>query len=93
MMGEESPIEVVVAVYDSGTGPITDERIAAALNTTRAEADALLQRLLSCEFVTEEGEGYRPTVTAREFLSLEGVEGPVIVDAGSPDTDGRSDGD
>jgi hypothetical protein len=92
MRAEQSPVEVVVAVYDSGTGPITDDRIAAELNTTRVEAEALLQRLLSCGFVTEEGEGYRPTVTAREFLSLEGIDGPVIVDAGGPDADGQSDG-
>jgi predicted transcriptional regulator len=92
MMVEQSPVEVVVALYDSGTEPITVERIATELNIPGVKAEALLQRLISCGFVTEEGAGYRPTVTAREFLSLEEIDGPVIVDAGTLDASGTRDG-
>jgi DNA-binding IclR family transcriptional regulator len=87
MVAEQSPVEAVVAMYDSGGEPVTVGRVAAELGTTRAEAETLLERLSSCGFVTDDGGGYRPTVTAREFLSLEGVDGPVIVDAGPTVTD------
>jgi hypothetical protein len=89
---EHLPVEAVVALYDSGERPVTAGRMVEELCVSNKEADETLERLRHCGFITEEGAGYRPTVTAREFLALDDVAGPVIVDQVEADAENTERG-
>jgi len=69
-----SPHAVLIAIcekYDTVDEPVDPQQIATAVGTTPRQVRPILKSLRRTEFVAETAEGYRPTVTAREFLELE----------------------
>lgn len=68
-----SPHAVLVATrdeYDAANEPIGTQQIAAAVGTTPRQIQPILDSLCRNEFLSQTAEGYRLTVTAREFLEL-----------------------
>jgi len=69
-----SPHTVLVTVrdeYDAVDKPVGPQQIAAAIGTTSNDIRPTLESLYRSEFLAKTGDGYRPTVTAREFLELD----------------------
>jgi len=69
-----SPHTVLVAVldeYDTVDEPVGPQQIAIAVETTPGQVQPALDSLCRAEFLTRTAEGYRPTVTAREFIGLD----------------------
>lgn len=69
-----SPHTVLVAVrdeYDAVDEPVGPEQIATAVGTTSKQIRPILESLCRSEFLAKTAKGYRPTVTAREFLELD----------------------
>jgi len=71
---DASPHAVLVAVrdeFDAIDEPVSPQQIATAVGTTPGQIDPALDSLCQAEFLVQTREGYRPTVTAREFLELD----------------------
>jgi len=69
-----SPHAVLVAVrdeYDTADEPVGPREIATAVGTTPRQIQPILDSFCQAEFLARTAEGYRPTVTAREFLELD----------------------
>jgi predicted transcriptional regulator len=69
-----SPHTVLVAVldeYDTVDEPVGPQQIATAVETTPRQVQQTLDSLCRAEFLTRTAKGYRPTVTAREFIELD----------------------
>lgn len=77
----------VVETYDEQNAPLCPSDIAAQFEVSTPEATRQFDRLHECELVTTEGDGYRPTVTARELLELDIDDEFVVVDTGGDCTD------
>lgn len=73
-------LALVVERYDSTGEPVSAATVADTLEREETAVSDRLAELESCEFLAPVGEGYRPTVTGREFLALDIECGPVIVD-------------
>jgi len=69
-----SPHAVLVAVrdeYDAVDEPVGPQQIATAVGTTPRQIRPILESLYRSEFLAKTAKGYRPTITAREFLELD----------------------
>ena len=81
---EHCPVlETAVHRYDSTGQAVTPSAIEDSLTLPEADIAERLAKLADCELLVHTGEGYRPTVTAREFLALDIDCGPIIVDTES----------
>jgi len=78
--GDCPVLAMVVDRYDSTDRPVTRAVLADTLDIDEGAVADRLARLIDCELVAPAGDGYRPTVTGREFLALDVDCGPVIVD-------------
>ncbi|WP_018256129.1 hypothetical protein [Halomicrobium katesii] len=70
----QTPHEVLVATieaYEAEHEPVCERTVARSLEATPAEVQRTLERLDRVEFLAATGNGYRPTVTACEFLELD----------------------
>lgn len=63
-------LRTTVEAYDADGEPVSVETIAASTGTTASQVVPVLRSLQQAEFVVETDDGYRPTITAREFLEL-----------------------
>jgi len=70
----------VAARYGEVGRPVTAGEAAARFDVDRASLQRQLDVLAECELVARDGSGYRPTVTGREFLTLDVADGLAIVD-------------
>jgi predicted transcriptional regulator len=61
----------VVEQYDDHQRPVTAEMLAETIETDRQSIEECLADLESNELLAPAGDGYRPTVTARELLELD----------------------
>ncbi|MEF8786454.1 MAG: hypothetical protein V5A45_11020 [Haloarculaceae archaeon] len=80
---DEANCRVLAAVvdrYDRTGEPVSAAAVADTLGRATTAVSDRLAELESCEFLAPAGDGYRPTVTGREFLELDIECGPVIVD-------------
>jgi len=71
---EPSPHSILVTVcelYDSTEEPVSLQQVATAADTSVPHVRPALKGLYQTEFLIRSGDGYRPTVTAREFLELD----------------------
>lgn len=67
--------------YDATGNPVTADALAERLGRPPADVTPVLRSLCGTDFVVETDDGYRPTVTAREFLRLDvELEDVVAVD-------------
>ncbi|MGB9951030.1 hypothetical protein ACOZ4F_01300 (plasmid) [Haloarcula marismortui] len=69
-----SPHTVLVTVrdeYDAVDEPVGPKQIATAVGTTSKQIRPILESFCRNEFLVKTADGYRPTVTAREFLELD----------------------
>jgi len=69
-----SPHTVLVTVrdeYDAVDEPVGPQQIATAVGTTSNQIRPILESFCRSEFLAKTADGYRPTVTAREFLELD----------------------
>ena len=69
-----SPHAVLVTVrdeYDAVDEPVGPQQIAAAVGRPAGQIRPILESLCRTEFLAKTAEGYRPTVTTREFLELD----------------------
>lgn len=88
-----SPRHVLVALvarYDERGSPLSPAALAAVLDgdTDPCAVERCLDRLVDCELAAAGPDGYRPTVTGREFLDLDIDDGFAVVDPGGcPDTE------
>jgi len=64
-------LEYVVERYDRGERPVKPEDAASDLGIEESVVSHCLGAFADCHLVADEGEGYRPTVTARELLALD----------------------
>ena len=65
--------------YDAVDGPVGSQQIATAVGTPSKQIRPVLESFCRSEFLVKTGDGYRPTVTAREFLELDVVLSDVAV--------------
>lgn len=73
---------VLVAIVEESrrTGdPVPAGRVAETLGVSEAALAGALDSLRECELVEATGDGYRPTVTARELLELDVAFDDVLV--------------
>lgn len=81
MREDDCPVlALVVDRYDESGEPVSAGTVAHVLGREESAVRGRLTELVSCEFLASAGDGYRPTVTGREFLELDVECGPVIVD-------------
>jgi hypothetical protein len=71
-------LEFVVETYDERNDPLLPADVVAQFDISTPEATRQFDRFHDCELVATEGEGYRPTVTARELLEL-GIDDEFVV--------------
>ena len=64
--------------YDATEEPVTADTVAELCGESPADVIPVLRSLCGTEFVVETTDGYRPTVTAREFLRLDVELGDVV---------------
>ncbi|RLM95279.1 hypothetical protein [Haloarcula sp. Atlit-7R] len=68
-----SPHTVLVTLcdrYDATEEPVAPDTVADLCGESPADVIRVLRSLCGTEFVVETDDGYRPTITAREFLRL-----------------------
>jgi predicted transcriptional regulator len=70
-VSEQSVLVAVVQRYDNTGEPLSTAAVAARTDGDDDAVAAALERLAASEFLVETATGYRPTVTAREFLALD----------------------
>lgn len=78
-------LAALVARHDERGAPLSPAVLAAALDGDphpRA-VERCLDRLVDCELAATTPDGYRPTVTGREFLDLDIGGGFAVVDPGA----------
>jgi predicted transcriptional regulator len=81
-----SPLSHTVLVtlrdrYDATEEPVAADTVAELCGEAQADVIPVLRSLCGTDFVVKTDDGYRPTVTAREFLKLDvEVEDVVAVD-------------
>ena len=63
-------LEYVVERYDREERPVRPADAAGNLDIDESVVTHCLTAFADCHLVVNEGEGYRPTVTARELLAL-----------------------
>jgi len=76
-----SPHTVLVTLYDrydATDTPVTAETIAQRCGESPADVVPVLHSLDRTDFIVETDTGYRPTITAREFLQLDVEFGDVV---------------
>jgi predicted transcriptional regulator len=73
-------LSAVVERYDRTGEPVSPSPVASALEREEESVASRLSQLVACELLAPTGDGYRPTVTGREFLELDVECGPLIVD-------------
>lgn len=74
----------VVDQYDTQAGPVTVEAAATQFGQEIETIQSCFDHLASNHLLTTMGDGYRPTVTARELLALEVDDDSLLVlDTGS----------
>jgi len=73
-------LAATVEYYDSTGGPVTPAAITDTLDRDEATVATRFRQLVDCELLAPVQDGYRPTVTGREFLDLDVECGPIIVD-------------
>lgn len=69
-----SPHAVLVAVrdeFDAVDEPVSPQQIATTVGTAPKQVQPILDSFCRAEFLSKTSEGYRLTVTAREFLELD----------------------
>jgi len=64
--------------YDATEEPVTADTVAELCGESPADVIPVLRSLCGTDFVVETTDGYRPTVTAREFLRLDVELGDVV---------------
>jgi predicted transcriptional regulator len=64
-------LEYVVEQYDREKRPVGPADAAGGLGIEESVASHCLTAFADCHLVVDEGDGYRPTVTARELLALD----------------------
>lgn len=74
-------LETLLALCDDGYGPVTVSQLARRMGADPEEVQEEMDALKSCELVKPHPKrsGYRPTVTAREFLDLDIDEGKFVI--------------
>ncbi|WP_135665622.1 hypothetical protein [Halorhabdus rudnickae] len=81
MEHENCPVlAAAVEHYDTTGGPVTPAAIRGLLERDEAAIETRFRQLVDCELLAPVENGYRPTVTGREFLDLDVECGPIIVD-------------
>ena len=70
-VSEQSVLVAVVEQYDDTGEPPSSSAVAARTDGDDDAVAAALERLAASEFLVETATGFRPTVTAREFLALD----------------------
>jgi predicted transcriptional regulator len=81
MNRENCPVlSAVVERYDRTGEPVSLASVTEALGREEEAVASKLTQLAACELLATAGDGYRPTVTGREFLALDVDCGPFIVD-------------
>ena len=70
-VSEQSVLVTVVECYEVAGEPPSSSAVAARTGGDDDTVAAALERLAASEFLVETPVGYRPTVTAREFLALD----------------------
>jgi hypothetical protein len=81
MQHENCPVlAAAVEYYDSANQPVTPAAITGSLDRSEAAIATRFHQLVDCELLAVVEDGYRPTVTGREFLELDVECGPIIVD-------------
>ena len=81
-----SPHHVLVALvarYDERGSPLSPAVLADALDGDPCTVERRLDGLVDCELAAADPNGYRPTVTGREFLELDIDGGFAVVDPGA----------
>lgn len=81
-------LTALVACYDERSAPLSPAVLADALDGDphpRA-VERCLDRLVDCKLAAAEPDGYRPTVTGREFLDLD-IDGDFAVVDPGPEAD------
>jgi len=66
----DSVLEAVCEAAESDGTPVSVQRISTAVDTTPNRVRPVLESLRRAEFLRRTADGYRPTVTAMEFLEL-----------------------
>ncbi|WP_018257260.1 hypothetical protein [Halomicrobium katesii] len=70
-LSSQDVLDAVLAEYDSTDGPTSVRTVAASLDEPASRVRPVLTSLCRREFLKSVEGGYRPTVTAREFLELD----------------------
>jgi len=65
--------------YERTGEPVTAQELVASLAASEAAVDQSLDSLREFELVAVTGNGYRPTVTARELLELDAEFDDVLI--------------
>lgn len=76
-----SPHTVLVTLcdrYDATESPVTAETIADLCGESMTDVSPVLRSLCGTDFAVETDAGYRPTITAKEFLQLDVELGDVV---------------
>jgi predicted transcriptional regulator len=80
-------LAALVARYDERGSPLSPAVLADAVDGDPRAVERCLDRLVGCELAAAEPEGYRPTVTGREFLDLDIDDGFAVVDPCAENTE------
>lgn len=64
-------LEPIVARYDELERPVTARELVGVLEPSQSVIADCLSELADNELLAPEGDGYRPTITARELLELD----------------------
>lgn len=70
-VSEHSVLVTVVERYDDAGEPLSTATVAARTDGDHSAVVDVLDTLATTEFLVRTPSGYRPTVTAREFLALD----------------------
>lgn len=73
-------LETAVALHDEGVQPLTPTAVAERVEPTPETVERLFARFVDCELLLPTGDGYAPTVTARELLALDPAGDVLILD-------------
>jgi hypothetical protein len=89
MTSPRSVLAALVARYDERGVPLSPAVLADALDGDPHPhaVERCLDRLVACELAATTPDGYRPTVTGREFLDLDIDGGFAVVDPGAETTE------
>ena len=74
----QTALVALVEQYDATGTPTTARAVADRVGADEASVADRLDALVVVDFLAEADDGYRPTVTAREFLALDVELGDVL---------------